>query len=115
MAYPLNIEDVKALADDITDLFPDTDADIKCDVIRGGDDPDYNYDRGEIRRGRFVLHIADIIMGDDRKRIPEALEALNFREEIALHETLTLATPESVPPGMASGNRWQHLCLYWKD
>ncbi len=114
MAYPLKIEDVEALANDIDDLFP-TDADIKCDVIRGGEDPDYNYDRGEIRRGRFVLHIADDLMADHRKDIREALEELGFSAEIEKHGTVTLAGPKSEQPDMVCSSVWGDVFRLCRD
>ena len=115
MAYPLKVEDVKAVADEIEHLFPkdedEPDAEIEIRVVQEG--MDYRYDRGEVKRGRFVLQITDELFGDHRGDIATALDILNFSTEIEKHGTVALAGPKSAPPNMVCNKGWDVFRFCW--
>ncbi len=111
----ITIEDVDAIAAQIKARFPpdedEPDCEIETRVILQG--VDYNYDRGEIKRGRFVLQITDELFGDHRDDIATALDMLNFSAEIEKHGTVALAGPVSKPPGMDWDLEWGVFRLCW--
>ncbi len=117
MTERLTKQAVDEVAKKIEHLFPkdedDPEAKIAVDVLPLG--WGHNYECGEIRRGRFVLRITDNLFGDDRKYILEALEELNFQEEIVQYEKLILAGPTGMPSTMNCSPPWDGTFRLCRD